>query len=87
MIHENARRDGNISHIDVEFVEFGAAQLLPMNFRIQLHLVRNSFWNTVLIIDTFCHGLLAQTVTIGLTKPIYSPDLVDLRIILRLTKL
>jgi putative transposase len=59
---ENARLNGSIGQIDVEFVEREATLRFLMQLSIQFHLSIISFLNTVSILDVFGVERAHQTI-------------------------
>jgi hypothetical protein len=85
-MRKNARLDGCLDQISLDFVEWEATPRLLMKLGIQLHLAGLSLSNTVSMLGVFGVERARSTVHNWIHKPIYSPKMVDHRITSRLMK-
>ena len=83
-------KDANLNEcfdrIELASIEREATPRLLMKLSIQLHLAGLSLSNTVSMLELFGVGRARSTVHIGFTRPIYSSNLVGVRITSRSTR-
>jgi len=84
---ENDRLSGFLDDINVDFVEREATPKLLMKLSIQLHLFGLSLSNTVSFLEVFGVDRVDLPFIIGFIRPIYSRNLVEVRITLRSMRL
>jgi hypothetical protein len=84
---ENDRLSGCLDEINLEFVEREATPRLLMKFSIQVHLAGLSLSNTVRFLRYLVLIGFDPLFITGFTRPIYSRNLVEVRITLRSMKL
>ena len=83
---EISRLSGYKDWIDVDFVERERTPESAMVVGIQSYVAGLSLSNTVELLEDLVSNAAAKPLTIGFRKPIYSPNLGNLRIRLRSTK-
>ena len=83
MIYARARFDDSLGQIELEFVEREAIPQLLMKLSIQLHLQNCLFQILFLFLMYLVSNGHMSPFTIGYTRKIYSPTMVDSRITLR----
>ena len=83
---KNARLNGHLDEIDLEFVEREATPRFLMKLSIQLHLAGLSLSNTASILEIFAVERARSTVHNWFIRLSYSRDLDSIRITSRLTR-
>ena len=83
---KNARLNGCWDESELGVVEREATPRFLMKLGIQLHLADLSLSYVVSIHEILVSNVLDLPFTIGFTKPIYSPNLIRIRITLQLMK-